>query len=201
MFVQMMEGRTSDPEGLQRQLDRWVAELEPGAAGYVGTTGGVTSDGRVVMFARFESEDAARANSDRPEQGAWWADTEKCFDGPVTFTESSDIQSFLAGGSDDAGFVQVMKVANADRELAARLDSEFEKIAGDMRPDLIGGWRMWTGPDSAVDVNYFTSEAAARDGESKPPPPELAELFGEFMETMSNAEFIDLSSPMLHSAG
>ena len=83
MFVQVIEGRTSDPEGLRAQFDKWVAELEPGATGYVGTTAGVAADGRVVVFARFESEDAARANSERPEQGAWWAETEKLLDGPV----------------------------------------------------------------------------------------------------------------------
>ena len=91
MFVQVIEGKTSNPEGLRAQFDKWVAELQPGAKGYVGTTAGVAADGRVVAFARFESEDAARANSDRPEQGAWWAETEKLLDGPVEFSESSDV--------------------------------------------------------------------------------------------------------------
>ena len=30
MFVQVIKGRTSDAEGLQRQADRWVAEVRPG---------------------------------------------------------------------------------------------------------------------------------------------------------------------------
>ena len=46
MFVQVIEARTSDPEGLRKQLDKWMAELRPGATGYIGTTSGVAADGR-----------------------------------------------------------------------------------------------------------------------------------------------------------
>jgi hypothetical protein len=200
MFVQVIEGKTSDREGLLRQFDKWVAELEPGARGYVGTTAGVAADGRVVAFARFESEDAARANSDRAEQGAWWAETEKLMDGPVQFSESSDVTTFLAGGSDDAGFVQVMKVAGVDRAKVEQGDTQFEPLAADLRPDLIGGLRVWTGRDSMIEANYFTSEAAAREGEKAPVPPEFAEGFSEFMAMMSKAEFVDFSDPYLHTA-
>jgi hypothetical protein len=200
MFVQVIEGRTSDPDGLRAQFDKWVAELEAGAEGYVGTTAGVASDGRVVAFARFESEEAARANSDRAEQGAWWAETEKLMDGPVSFTESSDVETFLAGGSDDAGFVQVMKVSGVDRAKVKQGDAQFEPLAAEVRPDLIGGLRVWTGADSMIEANYFTSEEEARKGESQPPPPEFAEGFAEFTAMMRNAEFVDFSDPYLHSA-
>lgn len=200
MFVQIIEGRVSDPDGLQVQVDKWVAELQPGAKGYVGTTAGVAADGRAVVFVRFESEAAARANSERPEQGAWWADTEKFFDGPVQFSESSDVTTFLAGGSDDAGFVQVMKVAGVDRTKVEDGDRQFEPLASKLRPDLIGGLRVWTGPDSMIEANYFTSEEDARKGESQPPPPEVADGFAEFMAMMSKAEFVDFPDPYLHSA-
>ena len=32
MFVQLIEGRVSDADGLRRQLDKWNAELRAGAA-------------------------------------------------------------------------------------------------------------------------------------------------------------------------
>ena len=108
MFVQVMEGKASDAAGLRRQMDAWNAELKPGATGFLGATGGVAADGRAVLMARFDSEESAVANSSRPEQGDWWSQTEKCFDGPVTFTESTEVDLFLDGGSDGAGFVQVM---------------------------------------------------------------------------------------------
>ena len=129
MFVQLIEGRTTDAEGLERQGERWQDEVKPGAVGYLGVTSGVTADGRSIAIVRFESEEAARANSDRPEQSAWWADTSKFFEGDVEFSESSDVTEFLGGGSDEAGFVQVMKVSGVDRAQVERLDQTFEQFA------------------------------------------------------------------------
>ena len=106
MFVQAIEGRVADVAGLRRQLERWMSELRPGARGFLGSTAGVTDSGDAVVFARFESSSDAKANSERPEQGQWWAETEKCFDGEVRFTDSDDVDIFLAGGSSDAQFVQ-----------------------------------------------------------------------------------------------
>ncbi|MGE5763508.1 MAG: hypothetical protein ACM3ZF_06425, partial [Mycobacterium leprae] len=64
---------------MRAAFERWVEELAPGAAGWLGSTAGVTDDGRFIGLARFESEQAARRNSDRPEQGRWWAETSKLF--------------------------------------------------------------------------------------------------------------------------
>ena len=198
MFVQIIEGKVSDKAELRRQVDRWHAELRPGATGYLGTTGGVTDDGASFVLVRFESAAAATSNSDRPEQGAWWAETEKCYDGPVSFTGSEDVEQFLSGGSNDAGFVQVMKSSEApDRAVMKDLDDRFAQHAATWRPDLIGGVRVWTSPTSAVEVNYFTSEAAARANENKEPPAELADLFAQFGEMMAKTEFIDLRDPWL----
>src|SRR3546814_9094548 len=55
------------------------------------------------------SDLSARANSELPEQSAWWEGMAKLYDGEPTFTESSDVTEWMGGGSDDAGFVQVMK--------------------------------------------------------------------------------------------
>ena len=72
MFVQVISGRVSDAAQLKSQLDRWMQDCAPGATGWLGTTSGVTGDGRFVALARVESEDDARRNSARPEQDAWW---------------------------------------------------------------------------------------------------------------------------------
>ena len=140
----------------------------------------------------------AEANSERAEQGQWWAETEKCFDGAVTFTDSEDVETFLGGGSNDAGFVQVMKGRGVDRDRVRAMDEGFEKHAPSFRPDLIGVLRVWTGPDSYAEVAYFTSEADAREGETKEPPAELAEQMSEFQDLMANIEFLDLKDPWLH---
>jgi hypothetical protein len=197
MFVQVIEGRVADREGLRRQMDQWQSELRPGATGFLGSTAGVTEDGRGIAFARFESAAAAKANSERPEQGRWWAETEKCYAGDVTFTDSEDTETFLGGGSNDAGFVQIMR-GTADRDRLHAVDAGFEEVAGEWRPDLIGGLRIWTGPDSYTEANYFTSEADARAGEEKEPPPEIAAQGAEFEELMAGVEFIDLKDPWLY---
>lgn len=197
MFVQIIEGKVSDAEGLERQHDRWLTELRPGAEGFLGVTFGITADGRALTLARFESEEAARANSERAQQGAWWAETEKCFDGTVGFTDSNDVTEWLGGGSDDAGFVQIMRSTGADRAELELLDEEMTAIAGELRPDLIGGYRAWTGPDSCVEVAYFTSEAEARAGESSEPPPEAAELLTRMMAASGQVEYHDLPNPRI----
>ena len=198
MFVQVIEGHVADADRLHQQMDEWMKSLRPGAVGFLGSTAGVTDDGRAICFARFESAAAARANSDRPEQGQWWADTESCFDGEVSFTDSEDVEEFLAGGSNDAGFVQVMKSHDVDRDQVHAMDREFEAVAPTMRPDLIGGTRVWTGPHDSVEVAYFTSEAAAREGEQKEMPPEMADRAAEFEAMMKNTEFIDIHQPWLY---
>lgn len=199
MFVQIIEGKVSDQSGLHRQLDRWQAELRSGAAGFLGTTSGVTDDGVGFAIARFESRAAAKANSERAEQSAWWSDTEQYYDGPVSFTDSEDVEEFLAGGSNDAGFVQVMKSVDwPGRAVVKDLDERFEKHASTWRPDLIGGLRIWTGENSAIEVNYFTSETAARENETKEPPAELAELFAQYSDLIANTEFLDLRDPWLY---
>jgi hypothetical protein len=196
MFVQVIEGRVSDREGLHRQMDKWEKDLRPGATGFLGSTSGVTDDGYGIAFARFESAAAAKANSERPEQGAWWSETAKCYSGDVTFTDSEDVEMFLGGGSNDAGFVQVMR-GNADRDQLHAIDAGFENVAADWRPDLIGGLRVWTAPDRYVEANYFTSEADAREGEKKEPPSELAAQASEFEKLMADVEYNDLRDPWL----
>jgi hypothetical protein len=198
MFVQVIEGRVADRVRLRTQMERWMEELRPGATGFLGTTGGVTDDGWAIFFARFESSEAAKANSEKPAQGQWWADTESCFDGDVTFTDSDDVATWLGGGSDDAGFVQVMKSTGVDRVRLEVLDKQFEGVGASSRPDLIGGLRVWTGPDRCIDVAYFTSEAEAREGEQKAPPPEVAEQMAEFETVMSDTEYLDLRESWLY---
>src|SRR3954451_1938358 len=102
MFVQVIEGRVGDREGLRAQMDAWMSDLQPGADGWLGTTAGETADGRFIALARFESQDAAKANSDRPEQGAWWEKTAATFDGDLVVTDCPEVDTFGAGGSDDA---------------------------------------------------------------------------------------------------
>ena len=196
MFVQIIEGRTSDGAALMARGDAWDAELRPGATGFLGVTAGVTADGRAITCVRFKDEASAEANGNRPEQSAWWEETSKLYDGEATFVNSTDVEEWRNGGSNDAGFVQVMKSTGIDRAVVAQMDAAMEPL-NEFRPDVIGGLRVWTGPDSCYDFAYFTSEAEAREGEKAEMPAEIAEQMEQFGDAMGETEYLDLSNPTL----
>ncbi len=199
MFVQMITADVADAECLSRQQDTWEKELRPGAEGFLGSTSGVTEDGRLIVVARFESEEAAQRNSDRPEQGAWWAETEKTLQN-VNFQNSEKVVAMGGGGSNDAGFVQVMRGRVLD---AAKLDElwsrmgEFEAAMASHRPDVIGDVTVVHTDGSYSDVIYFTSEAEARANEKKEQPPEMQAMFEEWMSAATVDEYLDLKNPRL----
>src|SRR5260370_13534165 len=90
MFVQVIGGQVSDPEQVHAALELWSGQLAAGAPGWLGSTAGVTEDGRFVALARFGSEEAARRNSDRPEQGQWRMEASKPFTGEAIFRDRTD---------------------------------------------------------------------------------------------------------------
>ena len=199
MFIQVIQGKAGDAAALRRNMDRWTAELMPGAAGFLGSTAGFTEDGTFIALARFESEEAAQANSDRPEQGAWWAETEKSFDGEVTFLDFPSVRQLLDGGSDEAGFVQIMRGRSDD---APRMHELFLKHTDDLhreRPEIIGGLLMASDDGRYVDALYFTSEAEARGGEQKEPPADVRADIEEAMRLTGDVAYLDLHEPILVS--
>jgi len=196
MFVQVIQGRVADEAGLRAAMDRWMSECRPGAIGWLGTTAGFTDDGMFLAVTRFESAEAARRNSERPEQDAWWRDAAKCFAGEVTFTDSSDVTTWLAGGSDDAGFVQIIEDHFAHPDRMQAMMTEHADELHEMRPEIIGG-TVALQPDGAyVQAIYFSSEVEAREHEAVPPPPDVAEMLAEEMQ---DATFYDLHRPMMMS--
>jgi hypothetical protein len=202
MFMQVIRGHVSDREQVHRELDRWASDIAPGTTGWLGTTAGVTEDGRLIVLARFESEADARRNSDRPEQDAWWTALSKNFTGEAEFLDSSDVVVDIVGDPDQAGFVQVIqgRVTDPDRAralMSGNSSAEWEKF----RPDVIGSVQAGNASGAYVMAIYFTSESAARDGERKEPPPEIKAQMAE-MDAL-NAEqpsFYDLTRPWLYSA-
>jgi hypothetical protein len=173
--------------------------LSPGAIGWLGSTAGVTADGTGIALARFESADAARRNSDRPRQGQWWAETAKLFDGDVTFKESVQVHLLGQGGSDDAGFVQVIQGRYTDQKRAVELLQQSEEPLRELRPDVIGGQLCLHGDGGFTQAVYFTSESEARLGEKRPPPAEVQAWLDEEAAITTDLVFYDLADPWMHS--
>lgn len=193
MFVQVIQGKAKDRDGLEKQWRKWSEQVKPGAKGFLGSTAGVTGDGRFIAVARFESEEAARGNSDLPQQGQWWSETEEHLE-DASFVDCIRAEEWMGGGSDDAGFVQVITgTSEEDRDMSPEDEEKIRSV----RPDLIGGLsaqhpdgKTWT------TVAYFKDEASAREGEKKE----------EFQQSMEDAgatpdlnTYWDLSEPWLDS--
>ena len=195
MLIQVIEGKVKDADLLRRQMERWRGELKPGASGYLGSTGGITADGRGITLARFESEQAAKANSDRPEQGAWWNETAKAFDGPATFHDCREVDLLLGGGSNDAGFVQIIQGrAKNESEMRKRV-SELEGQLRERRPDILGMMLAWHGDGGFTQAVYFTSEENARRQEQATEQDQLRQEYMSLFE--GQPTFFDLTEPEL----
>lgn len=202
MFVQVFQGQVSDPAQVRSHLDKWEKEIGPGAIGWLGSTAGVTDDGTLVGVARFESEDAARQNSDRSEQGAWWDGMAALFTSEPVFHNSTAVTVDTYGDPAQAGFVQVMQGRTSD---PARLRELMESDPTDwttFRPDILGNLFLTHDEDGWTMVIYFTSEEAAREGEQKEAPAEVQEMMEQMNAlNIGDPTFLDLKDPWLHAPG
>ena len=200
MFVQVFQGPVSDPAQVKELLDGWVADLGPTADGWLGSTAGVTDEGWFIGLARFDSEDAARRNSDRPEQGEWWSRLEGLFTSEPAFHESTQVVVDDHGDLDSAGFVQVMQGRTSDGDRARELMGDDDPEWRDYRPDVLGSLMAVHGEDAWTMAIYFTSEADARAGEQKEPPESIKAAMAELDSlAIGETSFIDLKDPWLAS--
>ena len=199
MFIQIIQGTCRDSETLRRQIELWRREVGPKAEGWLGGTYGVTDDNTFVGMVRFDSKEAAARNSTRPEQGAWWAETERCFDGEVTFHDCDDAMTFLDGGSDDAGFVQVIEGRLSDPERFRRFAELPMDMLNETRPEIIGGVMAMAPDGTFIETVAFRSEAAAREGERKEMPAEIRQTWENEMAQMQDVRYLDLRQPWFAS--
>lgn len=199
MFLQVFQGRVADPDAVRAELVRWQTDLGPGADGWLGSTSGVTDDGVFVGLARFVSIEAAQRNSRRPDQDAWWQRASKLFTSEVTFAEYLDVELFMDGGSDDAGFVQVMQGRAADPARLRAVEKDLVRYIPQTRPDVIGGLMGMRDDGAFTEAVYFTSEELARAGERGEPDPEVAELIQASRQLTGELTYLDLPHPWLFS--
>ena len=191
MFIQIIQGKCTRQDELHALADRWREELGPTADGWLGGTYGFTDDDMFLGIVRFESRDAAMRNSQRPEQQAWAEEMMALTDGPMEYHDCDDVTLMREGGSDQAGFVQVIrgKVDDPARLKAMMADTE---MLHQMRPDILGATLAIEPDGTFTETVAFTDEASARAGEQVPPPPEV---MAELEYAMQGATFYDLHHP------
>ncbi len=170
---------------------QWVDEIGTGASGWLGGTYGFTDDDMFIGVVRFESRETAMANSKRPEQGAWAEQMMALMDGPVEYHDCDDVTLMMDGGSDQAGFVQVIrgKVEDPDRLKAMLADTT---LLHELRPDILGATLAIEPDGTFTETVAFTDEESARRGEQVQPP---ADVMADLDYAMRDATFYDLHHP------
>lgn len=201
MFIQVIQGQCKDADRVHQLTDEWRETLGPTAEGWLGGTYGITDDGQFVAVVRFDSREAAAKNSARPEQGEWWRKMEGCFDGAVTFHDCDDVTMFLDGGSDDAGFVQIIQARVTDPGKFKDFANQPMDSLHEARPEILGGTIAIDGDGWMTQTVAFSTEAEAREGEAKEMPEDLRAEFETEMSTLQDVKYLDLHHPWFSSKG
>jgi len=196
MFIQIISGTCTREQEMREVGERWTRELGPGATGWLGGTYGFTDDGMFVAVVRFDSRESAMANSARPEQAEWWAEMEALFDGPVEFHDCDDVTLMLDGGSDEAGFVQVIR-GKVDNPVTLRTMMTDTEALHEMRPEILGGTLAIEDDGTFIETVAFTDEASARRGEQQEMPDDMRAAMESAMHDVS---YLDLRHPWFMSS-
>jgi hypothetical protein len=197
VFIQVIQGRCTRQDELHAAIDAWRTEQAPHATGWLGGTYGFTDDDLFVGVVRFDSQESAMANSARPEQSAWAERVAELMDGPMEFHDCTDVTMLMDGGSDAAGFVQVIRGKLTDPERAKAMMADTTALH-EMRPEILGATLAIEEDGTFTETVAFTDEALAREGERREPPPEMRAVLDPMM---ADAKFFDLHHPWFQSAG
>jgi len=195
VFIQVIAGRTTRSAELRSLAESWKEGDGSGAVGWLGATFGITDDGDFLGVIRFTSREDAQANSERPETGAFAEKMAALIDGPVEFHDCDDVTTFLDGGSDDAGFVQVIRGHTDDAAPMKALLAHTDELHR-MRPEILGGTFALAADGTFFETIYFTDEESARRGEGLEPPAEVREVLATMV---ADATFFDLRAPWFES--
>ena len=196
MFIQIIQAKCTRQDEARAMADRWIEEMAPMADGWLGGTFGFTDDDMFVAVVRFESRELAMKNSDSAEQSAWWADFERCLDGPATFHNCDDVTLMMEGGSDKAGFVQIIRGKVDDAAQLKSMMTDTETLH-EMRPDILGATLAIEPDGTFTETVAFTSEDDARRYEAESPMP--AEMAQMMERNMHDVAYLDLHHPWFAS--
>ena len=89
--------------------------------------------------------------------------------------QQPSVDADTPGDPSKAGFVQVMQGRSSDPDRARELMANDPTDWAAYRPDILGTLLVGHDGDAWTMAIWFTSEAEAREGEQKEPPPEMSE--------------------------
>jgi hypothetical protein len=198
MFIQIIQGRATNPPGVRRDLGRWQRLLAADAEGWLGSTAGITEDGWSITVVHFASEAHARRNSDRPEQRTWWRDASQHL-ARIAVHDAARVHSYWQGDANKAGFVEVIQGHSDDLEGMAILGRDQEEVLAWAAPHILGVTVASHAdrPGDFTQIVYYTSEQDARQFE---PPAEADETGRQQRRGMlTNLHSFDLRDPQMLS--
>ena len=200
MFIQIIQGRATNPPGIRRDLGRWQRQLAADADGWLGSTTGITEDGWSITVVRFASEAQARRNRDRPEHREWWRDASQHL-ARVVSHDAPKVHLHRDGGSDQAGFVQVIQGHSDDLERMAGFGGDHGEVVAREAPHLLGMTvaEHADRPGDFTQILYFTSEQDARRFAAEPPAAADEPILERLRSLVTNARCLDLRDPQLLS--
>jgi hypothetical protein len=200
MFIQVIQGRATNPPGIRKDLGRWQRQLAADADGWLGTTTGITEDGWSITAVRFASEAQARHNRDRPEQREWWRDASQHL-ARIAVHDAPKVHSYRDGGSDQAGFVQVVQGHTEDMERMVSLGRDQDDSQARDAPYVLGMTvaEHADRPGDFTQIMYFTSEQDARHLEQERSAEADEPARRELLDLMTNLRSFDLRDPQLLS--
>lgn len=193
MFIQMVQGPCSRQTEMRALVDAWCEGIAD-AHGWLGGTYGFTDDDRFVGIARFTDARTCVDAAQRPEAAAYWAAALQLLEGPCEIHQSDDVTLMFDGGSDDAGFVQVMQGRLRDpaqmRYLLA--DQDMTAMLHASRPEILGATLAITQDGTFTETVAFTDEALARRGETIRMPEQVQRTMNDAVAEVS---YLDLHDP------
>jgi hypothetical protein len=200
MFIQIIQGRATNPPGIRRDLGRWQRQLAADADGWLGSTAGITDDGWSITVVRFASQAQACRNRARPEQRAWWRDAAQHL-ARVVVHDAAKVHTFGPGGADRAGFVQVTQGHRDELEGMAAPGRDQEEVLAREAPHILGMTvaEHADRPGDFTQLVYFTCEQDARRFDPGPPVEAEEPAQEERRRLITDLRCFDLRDPQLLS--
>jgi hypothetical protein len=198
MFIQIIQGTCTRQTEVRALAERWRDELSSGGHGWLGGTYGFTNDDMFIGVVRFTSRAEAMANSERPEVGEFARQMMALMDGPVQFHDCDDVTLMMDGGSDSAGFVQVIR-GRVEDPLGFKALMADTEVLHELRPEIIGATLALEEDGTFTETVAFTDEASAREGEGRMYPDMPDEQRKVLESALSGATFWDIREPWFES--